>query len=91
MGLVVPGGAGPCPIPGQGCSGYYVECDTTRLVLDLGPGMLVELGRNVAPEQLDGVIILHVYVDHVLDLVALCWAVTHSPTPPATPIPARRS
>lgn len=86
MKLVTLGGAAAGPNPGQGCSGCYVECSGTRLVLDLGPGTLVELLRHVEAQRLDGVIISHLHVDHVLDLIALCWHLAHSPAPPDSPV-----
>jgi ribonuclease BN (tRNA processing enzyme) len=79
--LIVLGGASAGPGPRQGCSGYLVEVDRTRLVLDLGPGTLVELRQQAALADLDAIVISHMHVDHMLDLIALWWGWIHNPVP----------
>jgi ribonuclease BN (tRNA processing enzyme) len=88
MRLTVLGGSSAAPNPGAGCSGYLVETDGgTRLVLDLGPGTLPELRRHVDMRTLDGIVVSHVHLDHVLDLLALRHALAYNPRPAARPIP----
>ena len=60
------GGSAAGPGPGQGCSGYLVESGDSRIVLDLGPGTLPELRRHTDYRTLDGIIISHMHLDHVL-------------------------
>jgi len=85
--VVVLGGASAAPNPGQGCSGYLVSTDHARLVLDLGPGTLPELRCHCTIASIDGIIISHLHVDHILDLVALWWGWLYHPLPLARPIP----
>ena len=87
MRLTVLGGSAAGPNAGQGCSGYLVETDTTRVVLDLGPGTLPELRRHADYRSLKGVVVSHLHADHVLDLIALRYALAYNPVPPPGLIP----
>ena len=87
MKLTVLGGSAAGPNTGQGCSGYLVEVGDTRLVLDLGPGTLTELRRHADFRTLDAVVISHWHADHVLDLVALRFALAYNPDGPPGRIP----
>lgn len=79
MRLTVLGGSAAGPNPGQGCSGYLVETRSSRIVLDLGPGTLPELRQHADYRALSGIVISHLHVDHVLDLVALRFALAYNP------------
>lgn len=79
MRLTVLGGSAAGPNTGQGCSGYLVEAGETRLVVDLGPGTLPELRRHADFRRLDGIVVSHVHLDHVLDLLALRFALAYNP------------
>lgn len=87
MKLTILGGSAAGPNTGQGCSGYLVEVGATRVVLDLGPGTLPQLRRHVDFRTLDAVVISHLHVDHVLDVVALRFALAYNPVPPARHLP----
>lgn len=87
MRLTVLGGSAAGPNAGQGCSGYLVEDGRTKLVLDLGPGTLPELRRHTDYRTLDGIVISHLHLDHVLDLLALRFTVAYNPHPIPRPIP----
>jgi len=87
MRLTVLGGAAAGPGPRQGCSGYLVEVAGTRLVLDLGPGTLLELRQQTEMAALDAVIISHMHIDHMLDLFALWWGWLYNPRPLPSPLP----
>ena len=86
MRLTVLGGSAAGPNTGQGCSGYLVETGSTRLVLDLGPCTLPELRRHADFRTLDGIVASHLHVDHVLDLVALRFALAYNPQRPPGPV-----
>lgn len=86
MRLTVLGGSGASPNAGAGCSGYLVETATSRIVLDLGPGTLAELRRHTDFRHLDGIVISHLHVDHVLDLLALRHALAYNPISAPAPI-----
>jgi ribonuclease BN (tRNA processing enzyme) len=75
--LVVLGGCGAWPEPGRACSGFVVEHDGFRVVLDLGygtlPRLLALLG-SVTAAGLDAVVVTHDHPDHVVDLHGLLRA-----------------
>jgi len=72
--LVVLGGSGGWPRAGQGCSGYLIEHDGYRLLVDPGHGVLGELLRHCDPAAVDAVLISHGHLDHCADLVPLLRA-----------------
>ena len=74
MKITVLGGCGAWPTAGQACSGYLVEHDGFRLVLDPGYATLPQLLRHAAAEQVDAVLISHGHPDHCADLNPLLRA-----------------
>lgn len=87
MKLTVLGGSAAGVNTGAGSSGYLIESSTTRIVLDLGPGTLPELRRHTDFRTLDGIVISHLHLDHVLDLGALRFALAYNPIKPEKRIP----
>ena len=87
MRMTVLGGSAAGPNPGQGWSGYLIETGQTRLVLDLGPGTLPELRKHLDYRTLDGIVISHLHLDHVLDLLALRFLLAYNPVSPPAPVP----
>lgn len=87
MHLTVLGGSAAGPNPGQGCSGYLVSGGATSVVLDLGPGTLPELRRHTDFRALDGVILSHLHLDHMLDVLTLRFALAYNPVSPLRPLP----
>lgn len=85
--LTVLGGSSAGVGTGQGCSGYLVEVNGTRLVLDLGPDTLLELRKHTDFRTLDAVVISHLHLDHILDLFALRFALCYNPHRPPHPTP----
>ena len=85
--LTVLGGSAAGVGTGQGCSGYLVQSETTNVVLDLGPGTLLELRKHTDFRTLDGILISHFHVDHILDLFALRFALAYNPERPPKPVP----
>jgi ribonuclease BN (tRNA processing enzyme) len=75
--VVVLGGCGAWPEAGRACSGFLVEHDGFRVVLDLGygtlPPLLARLGSSTAI-GLDAVVVTHDHPDHVVDLHGLLRA-----------------
>ena len=88
MRLTVLGCSGTYPGPESPCSGYLVEHDGFRLVLDLGNGALGQLQRHCGLLDVDAVWISHLHADHCLDLVAYSYARRYHPDgpPPALPV-----
>jgi len=86
MKLTVLGGSAAGANTGAGCSGLLVQSTTTSVVLDFGPGTLVELRSHADFRTLDGVVISHLHVDHILDLAALRFALAYNPIRPPAPV-----
>lgn len=61
---------------GAGCPSYAVSGDGGTLLLDCGPGALEALWRSGLIGRLDGIVILHMHQDHMLDLVPFSNGVT---------------
>lgn len=80
--VTVLGGSAASVGTGQGCSGLLVSGVTTQLVLDLGPGTLLELRRHADFRALDGIILSHLHTDHILDIFALRFALAYNPVRP---------
>lgn len=65
------GGTGAYPEPGEACSGFLVDWDGFRVVLDLGYGTLPGLLDQVPAADVDAVVITHEHPDHCIDLHGL--------------------
>lgn len=74
MKLTVLGAYGPYPPYGGACTGFLLENENTRILLDCGNGILSRLQKYVKPWELDGIIISHLHSDHVSDLFILRYA-----------------
>ena len=66
---------------GGACSGYLIETDETKVLLDCGNGVFGKLRERIDYTDLDGVIISHLHADHFLDLVPYSYAPGSSPLP----------
>ena len=88
MELTVLGCAGTFPGPQSACSGYLVEQDGFRLVVDLGAGALGALQRHCGLLDVDAVYVSHLHADHCIDLVAYSYARRYHPggVPPRLPV-----
>jgi len=85
--LTVLGCSGTYPGPDSPCSGYLVEHDGFRLVLDLGPGALGPLQRAIGLLDVDAVHVSHLHADHCTDLVGMSYARRYHPDGPPPPLP----
>jgi ribonuclease BN (tRNA processing enzyme) len=74
MRLTVLGACGAWPEPQQACSGFLVEHDGFRLVLDLGYATVPRLLSHLDAGQIDAVVISHGHPDHCADLNPLLRA-----------------
>jgi ribonuclease BN (tRNA processing enzyme) len=74
MRLTVLGGCGGWPEAGQACSGFLVEHDGFRLLVDAGYAIVPRLLQLVRPGQVDAVLISHGHPDHCADLNPLLRA-----------------
>jgi ribonuclease BN (tRNA processing enzyme) len=85
--LTVLGCAGTFPGPDSPCSGYLLEHDGFRLVIDLGAGALGQLQRHVGLLDIDAVYVSHLHADHCIDLVAYSYARRYHPSGQPPPLP----
>lgn len=71
MRLTVLGRSPAAPNAGEACAGYLVEGGGSRVLFDVGPGVVAQLLRRHHPDELDAVVVSHMHADHMLDLVTL--------------------
>jgi ribonuclease BN (tRNA processing enzyme) len=81
--VTVLGACGAWPEAGQACSGFLIEQDGFRLVMDLGYAAMPRLLEHVRAEQVDAVFITHGHPDHCADLNPLLRARAMADDPPA--------
>jgi ribonuclease BN (tRNA processing enzyme) len=87
MRLTVLGGCGAWPAAGRACSGYLVEHDGFRLLVDPGYATLPRLLALLPAQSVDAVLISHGHPDHCADLNPLLRArVMHAQPPPPLPV-----
>lgn len=77
MKVTVLGCSGSVPGPDSPASGYLVEADDYKLVLDLGHGAFGALQRYVHPAEVDAIIVSHLHADHCIDLTAYIVALRY--------------
>ena len=65
------------PNPGGCQSGYLVEEDGRRLLLDCGPGVLARLREREEWPRIDAIVVTHLHLDHMGDLVPWAFGVTY--------------
>lgn len=90
MKLTVIGCSPAWPNPGGAQSGYLVESDGTRVLLDCGPGVLARLREAEPWPTPDAIVISHFHLDHWGDLVPWVWGSMFQAgehTPPALWLP----
>lgn len=89
MHLTILGCRAGMPANGQASSGYLVATDAALVLLDCGPGVAAALSSVTTADQLDGVIISHLHVDHCFDLLPVGKTVLSGkaryPTPGSVP------
>lgn len=74
MHLSVLGCYGPYPPAGGACSGYLLEKDGFKILLDCGNGVLSRLQDFIQLWELNAVVISHFHGDHISDLNVLRYA-----------------
>jgi ribonuclease BN (tRNA processing enzyme) len=86
MRLTVLGACGAWPEPGQARSGFLVEQDGFRLVVDLGYATVPRLLELLDAAQVDAVVISHGHPDHCADLNPLLRARATRDDPAPLPV-----
>lgn len=69
--LTVLGSGGAWPEPGGAASGFLIDYDGFRIVLDLGYGTCSRLLQVAAPDSIAAVVVTHEHPDHFVDVSAL--------------------
>jgi ribonuclease BN (tRNA processing enzyme) len=84
MRLTVLGACGAWPEAGLACSGFLLEHDGYRLLIDAGYAVVPQLLRHVDATEVDAVYISHGHPDHCADLNPLlrARALRDEPAPP---------
>jgi ribonuclease BN (tRNA processing enzyme) len=78
--LTVVGSSPAWPNPGGAQSGYLVEHDGRRLLLDCGPGVLGKLREwDGGWPRVDAIVLTHWHLDHWGDLVPWVWGTMVGP------------
>jgi ribonuclease BN (tRNA processing enzyme) len=91
MRITVLGGCGAWPTAEEACSGFLVEHDDFRLLVDVGYATFPRLLEATTAERLDAVLISHGHPDHCADLNPLLRARALVADPPAAlPVHAPR-
>lgn len=75
MKLTVLGNNGPYPGVEGACSGYLIEHNDARILLDCGSGVLGRLQKFCNIESLTHIMLSHLHYDHTSDIMALRYAV----------------
>jgi ribonuclease BN (tRNA processing enzyme) len=71
---------------GGACSGYLIETDDTKVLLDCGNGVFGKLRERVDYTEVDGIVISHLHADHFLDLVPYSYALIYAPKQQPVPV-----
>jgi len=75
MNITVIGCWGAYPEKNEATSGYLVECEGTKILLDCGSGVLSRLQNHCLLEELDAVVLTHTHADHIADIYSLEFAI----------------
>jgi ribonuclease BN (tRNA processing enzyme) len=84
--ITVLGNSGPYPGPGTVCSGYLLETDDIKILLDCGSGVLSALQRKCSLQDLDAVILSHLHADHMSDMLVMRYALMFEERKYALPV-----
>jgi ribonuclease BN (tRNA processing enzyme) len=71
---------------GGACSGYLIETDGTKVLLDCGNGVFGKLREHADYTEVDAVVISHLHADHFLDLVPFSYALIYAPKQQPVPV-----
>jgi ribonuclease BN (tRNA processing enzyme) len=74
MNITVIGYWGGYPAKNEATSGYLLEADSFKILVDCGSGVISQLQNYLDPEELDAVLLSHYHHDHVCDVGPLQYA-----------------
>lgn len=84
MKLTILGNNGPYPSPAGACSGYLLQTDSAKVMIDCGTGVLARLPVECA--ALDAVVLSHLHFDHMSDLLPMIYALQFHPRTAPLPV-----
>lgn len=87
MRLTILGCAGTFPGPGNPCSGYLIESEGYRLLVDAGNGSIGTLQASCGLLGIDAAVISHLHGDHFVDLITYTYARSYHPDGRPPPLP----
>lgn len=73
MQLTILGNNGPFPAAGGAASGYLVQTEAARILLDMGTGTLAALTALMPPENLTAIVFSHWHSDHCSDVLPFLY------------------
>jgi ribonuclease BN (tRNA processing enzyme) len=71
---------------GGACSGYLIEAEGARVLLDCGNGVFGKLRAQTDYVSVDAVVLSHLHADHILDLIPYASALTYAPRQQPVPV-----
>ncbi|MFZ7121035.1 MAG: MBL fold metallo-hydrolase [Eubacteriaceae bacterium] len=74
MKLTILGNNGPYPKANGACSGYLIEYNETKVLLDCGNGVMSNLLNICNVEDLNAIVLTHLHPDHISDIFILRYA-----------------
>lgn len=80
--LTVLGCSGSAPGPDRPSSGYLVEANGRKLIVDLGTGTLAALSAGHSPFDVDALLFSHLHPDHCADVGTLTVILRYDLDPP---------
>jgi ribonuclease BN (tRNA processing enzyme) len=69
--ITVIGCWGGYPAKNEASSGYLIEHEDFRILLDCGSGVLSQLQNHIKPQKLNAVVLSHYHPDHIADIGVL--------------------
>ena len=80
--LTVLGNSGAYPTIYNACSGYLVETNKAKILLDCGSGVYQRLIQRIDIKDLDAIVLSHLHSDHISDILVLRYALQFRNLPP---------
>jgi len=75
MRLTILGNCGPYPRSGGACSGYLLEEEGFKILIDCGNGILSRLLSITPLKEIDCIILSHLHSDHMSDIMVMRYAI----------------
>ncbi len=72
--LTVLGNKGAYPGIYEACSGYLIETQNTKILLDCGAGIYQRLLQRINLDELDAIVLSHLHSDHMSDVLVMRYA-----------------